>query len=109
MPTVEVFVNGRRHEVQCGEGEEGRVKRLAGYVDRKINELGRGQNQPGDTRLLLLASLMVADELSDISEELARVRGLLEERTSMSEQAAAAAVEEVARHLDAIAAHLEHA
>lgn len=107
MPTVEVSVNGRRHVVQCGEGEEGRVRRLASYVDRKISEIAKGQMQLGDSRLLIMASLVVADELSDAFDEIKRLQAALENRTSEREQEAAAAVERVAQQLDTIAAQLE--
>ena len=70
MPTIEVLVNGRRHAVQCGQGEEARVRQLASYVDRRIAELARGQSQVGDARLMLMASLVVADELSDAFDEI---------------------------------------
>ena len=63
MPMIEVSVNGRRHSVQCGDGEEARVRQLAAYVDRRVSDLARGQTQLGDARLLLMASLLVADEL----------------------------------------------
>jgi cell division protein ZapA len=105
MPTVEVSVNGRRHVVQCGEGEESRVRRLASYLDRKINELAKGQMQLGDTRLLIMVSLLVADELSDAFDEIKRLQDALEER----ERETAAAIERVAQQLNAIAAHLESA
>jgi cell division protein ZapA len=109
MPMVEVTVNGRRHAVQCGLGEEARVKRLASYIDRRVAELAKGQAQQGDTRLLLMASLLVADELSDAFDEIKRLQSALEERTTENEQQAAAAVEQVARELEAIAARLESA
>ncbi len=109
MPTVEVSVNGRRHLVQCGEGEEARVRQLASYVDRRVSDLARGQTQVGDARLLLMASLLVADELSDAFDEIKRLKAALEGRASATEEQAAAAVEAVARELDAIAAQLESA
>jgi cell division protein ZapA len=109
MPMVEVTVNGRRHAVQCGVGEEARVKRLASYIDRRVSELAKGQAQQGDTRLLLMASLMIADELSDAFDEIKRLQSALEERTVEGEQQAAVAVEQVARELEAIAARLESA
>ena len=110
MPMVEVTVNGRRHAVQCGVGEEARVKRLASYIDRRVAELAKGHDaQQGDTRLLLMASLLVADELSDAFDEIKRLQSALEERTAENEQQAAAAVEQVARELEAIAARLESA
>ena len=109
MPTVEIMVNGRRHMVQCGEGEEGRLKRLASYLDRRITDLAKGQMQAGDTRLLLMAGLLIADELSDALDEIKRLRTALEERASESEQQATAAIEQAAQRLQAIAAQLESA
>jgi cell division protein ZapA len=109
MPMVEVSVNGRRHLVQCGEGEQARVQQLAAYVDRRVSDLARGQTQVGDARLLLMASLLVADELSDAFDEIKRLKAALEGRAGEAEERAAAAVEAVARELDAIAAQLETA
>jgi cell division protein ZapA len=109
VPQVEIMVNGRRHMVQCGEGEEGRVRQLAAYVDRQVADLARGQTQVGDARLLLMASLLVADKLSDAFDEIKQLKALLEERSDDTERRAAAVVEDVAQQLDAIAAHLERA
>jgi cell division protein ZapA len=109
MPTIEVLVNGRRHAVQCGPGEEGRVRQLASYVDRRIADLARGQTQVGDARLLLMASLVVADELSDAFDEIKRLRASLEEHGGGSEREAALALERAAEQIDAIAAELESA
>ena len=47
MPTIEVLVNGRRHAVQCGQGEEARVRQLASYVDRRVTDLARCPVGPG--------------------------------------------------------------
>lgn len=107
MPTVDVFVNGRTHQVQCGEGEEQRVKRLASYIDRRISDLAKGQVQVGDSRLLLMASLLVADELSDAFDEIKRLQAALDQRVAEVEQQAAEAVERVAQQVDAIAAELD--
>jgi cell division protein ZapA len=109
MPMVEITVNGRRHMVQCGEGEEGRVRQLAAYVDRQVADLARGQTQVGDARLLLMASLLVADKLSDAFDEIKQLRATLDGRAEDAERRAAAVVEDVAQQLDAIAAQLERA
>jgi cell division protein ZapA len=110
MPTVEILVNGRRHEVQCGVGEESRVRQLAAYVDRRIADLSKGQSQIGDARLLLMASLVVADELSDAFDEIKRLRATLEgEGIGDGERRAATALERAARQIQAIAADLERA
>jgi cell division protein ZapA len=108
MPTVEILVNGRRHEVSCGEGEEARLRQLASYVDRRINDLARGQSQIGDARLLLMASLVVADELSDAFDEIKRLRTTLEgQGGNDAEHEAAAVLDQVAQRIEAIAGQLE--
>jgi cell division protein ZapA len=107
MPMVEILVNGRRHELACGDGEEARVRQLAAYVDRRIGDLAKGQSQIGDARLLLMVSLVVADELSDAFDEIKRLRAELEGQGGDSEGRATNALEQVARRIEAIAAELE--
>jgi cell division protein ZapA len=109
MATVDITVNGRHHIVQCGDGEEGRVRRLAAYIDKRVADLAKGQAQGGDTRLLLMATLLIADELSDALDEIKRLQTTLNQRVREVEHSSAAAVERVAKHLDAIAAELEKA
>jgi cell division protein ZapA len=109
MPMVEVTVNGRPYAMQCGVGEEARVKRLASYIDRRASEIAKGETQLGGTQLLLMASLHIADELSDAFDEIKRLQSALQERAVEGEQQAAAAVERAARELEAIAARLESA
>ena len=83
---------------------------MASYLDRRIADLARGQSQIGDARLLLMASLVVADELSDAFDEIKRLRATLEgQGVDDSERAAAGVVEQVAQQIDAIAAELERA
>ena len=108
MPTIEVLVNGRRQAVQCGPGEEARLRQLASYVDRRIADLARG-TPVGDARLLLLATLKIADELSDAFDEIKHLRASLEEQGRGSEREAAAVLEQAAQRIEAIAAELEKA
>ena len=116
MPMIDITVNGRRHSVQCGDGEEARVKGLAAYIDRKIAELALGNNQVGDARLMLLASLMVADELSDAYDKIKELETRLDGAGPAaagagadSERRAAAMIEQVAEQLNAVAVELERA
>lgn len=65
MAQVTVKVNGREYELTCGDGEEAHLIRLASYLDGKITALrGNGVNL-GDAQLLLMAGLVIADELND--------------------------------------------
>lgn len=110
MGMVEVTVNGRRHQVQCDDGQEVRLRRLGGYIDgcaaRLVQQHGTGVSEG---KLLLLTGLLVADELADALEELKRTKAQLAEATRKGEDEAAAAVRGVAERLERLAAALESA
>ncbi len=80
MAKVMVTLNGRHYAVGCEDGQEDHLKRLAAHVDRHIEELVGQVGQVGEVRLFLMASLMVADELSDA---LARVDNIKAEMASL--------------------------
>ena len=65
MPQVTVLIKSHEYEVACGEGQEKRTAELAAYVDSKVKSLVAAVGNVGDQRLLLLASLLLVDELWD--------------------------------------------
>ncbi len=65
MPLVNVMVNGRAYTLACDDGEEEHLKTLASLVDGKVRELLGSVGQVGDQRLLLMASLLMADDLHE--------------------------------------------
>ena len=107
MPTLEVTINGRRHQLQCAEGEEARLRRLAVYVDARVAELAKQHGQVGDARLLVLASLLIADELSDAYDEIKRLKSAVDAQTREGEEQAAAAMDRLAVRLEQLAAALQ--
>ena len=74
MGQVSVPVNGRSYTLNCEDGQETRIRRLAQYVDAKIGEFVASAGQVGEARLLLLAALVIADELSDANDALEQER-----------------------------------
>jgi cell division protein ZapA len=104
MGMVDVTVNGRTHTVQCDDGQETRLKRLAQYVDGRVRELGGTNGQIGDLRLLVLTSLIIADELSDAYDEIKRLRSSLADTTKIGEQKLAEELQRVAEQIERLAA-----
>jgi cell division protein ZapA len=62
MPLVNVLVNGRAYTIACDDGEEDHLRELGTFVDKRVQELTGSVGQVGDTRLLLMAGLVIADE-----------------------------------------------
>jgi cell division protein ZapA len=65
MPLVEVMVNGREYQIGCDIGQEDRLRELAQMFDKRVQALAKSVGQVGDARLLLMAGLVLADELSN--------------------------------------------
>ena len=70
MPQIEISLNGRRYPVACQPGEEDRVRSVAAFVDSRLAELKASAVHASDTQLLVMASLLLADELFDMREQL---------------------------------------
>ena len=70
MGQVTVTLNGRTYRLRCGDGEEKRLSELAEHLSLRIDRLAMDFGQPGDERLLLMAALLVTDELLDLRARL---------------------------------------
>jgi len=75
MGQISVPVNGRPFTLICDDGQETRIRRLAQYVDAKVSQFVANVGQVGDAKLLLLAALVITDELVDANEALQQERG----------------------------------
>jgi cell division protein ZapA len=107
MPLVDITIAGRRHQVQCGEGEQTRLRRLASYVDSKAIEVAQGNPQLSESRLLLLTTLLISDELLDSYDELKRVRDEAQRERQEQEAQSSKAIEDLASRLEQLAESLE--
>ncbi|MGK2285990.1 cell division protein ZapA [Pedomonas sp. V897] len=71
MGQVTIAVGGRHYSLVCGDGEEPQLQRLAAYVDEKAETLSASLGRLSEPRLLLMASLLITDELMDLKAQLA--------------------------------------
>jgi cell division protein ZapA len=69
-----ITVNGRSYPIACEEGQEKHLAELGAYVDKRVKDLVASVGQVGDTRLLVMASLLIADELSELYDEMDTLR-----------------------------------
>lgn len=89
MGQVQVTINGRAYRLDCADGQEHRLKELAGYVNEKVEQLVQNFGQAGDVRLLLMAALMTADELFDLREAHVQLEEALTAPPAKTEEPAA--------------------
>lgn len=70
MAQVTLRVNGYNYLVGCEDGQERHLEAMAETIQRRIDSV-KAIGQHGEARLLLLASLLLADDLHDKEAALA--------------------------------------
>jgi cell division protein ZapA len=63
MGQVAITLNDRTYRLVCDDGEEDHLVTLAQIVKAKIDTLRADVGHVGDERLMLMAALLIADEL----------------------------------------------
>lgn len=70
MAEVSVTINGRVYRMACDPGQEDHLARLGRELDQRITQLRESFGEIGDTRLAVMAAIMVADELAEMKRRL---------------------------------------
>ena len=65
MAEIELTIAGRPYRVACRAGEEDNLRAAAALVDAKSKEALAGLGTLSESRLLLFASLLLADQIVD--------------------------------------------
>jgi len=108
MANIDVDVAGRRYNVACRDGEEDHLRSLAAIVDKRAGDAASALGGLTETRQLLFAALLIADDLketragaglpdptppppdTEVAEALERLAGRMENLADSLEREAAA-------------------
>jgi cell division protein ZapA len=70
MAQVTLRINGYAYTVGCQDGEEQHLQLMAGEVERRIEGIKSAIGQSGESRMLVMAALMMADDLYEAEKKL---------------------------------------
>lgn len=109
MAQVTVKINGYAYNVGCENGQEQHLQEMAQQVEGRIDGIKTLRGGPtGEGRLLVLAALLMADELHDLHIELANMRKLSGMASpAEAEKADSKRLNRIARKAEEIAAGLD--
>ena len=110
MGQVSVTLNGRAYRLECGSGEEAHLVELAEYLGTHVDTMKHKFGQVGDDRLILMAALMVTDELWEARRQMQEMKVTLAESKrdkSTADETARSMQAEVAARVGAAAQRLE--
>jgi cell division protein ZapA len=116
MAEVSVTINGRVYRMACDPGQEDHLARLGRELDQRIGQLRESFGEIGDTRLAVMAAIMVADELAEVKrrlrssdqevQSLKDARERAAQRNEDGERALAGVLEEAAERIERLAQSL---
>lgn len=86
MPEVNVSIGGRDFAVACQDGEEHFLRSAARMLDIEASVLVDQAGRMPETRMLLMAGLMLADKTAGMEEELRQVKLRLSDALEEAEQ-----------------------
>ena len=70
MPDLEISIGGRSFSVSCQPGEEHFLRAAAALIDNEAQPLVTQMGRMPETRMLLMAGLMLADRTAAVEDEL---------------------------------------
>ncbi len=97
MAQVTLKINGFAYTVGCQDGEEDHLVAMAGEIERRIDSIRTVAGQTGEARMLVMASLLMADDLFELGQAL----------TAAEKKAGVPADPKVARKLGRLARRAE--
>ncbi len=74
MAQVTVRINGYAYTLGCEDGQETHLHAMAAKVEERIGSIKALGGQTGEAKLLVLAAILMADELHDQSQLLDRLK-----------------------------------
>jgi len=98
MASVNATIAGRQFRLACEDGQEEHLQSLARDLDASIEELRQKFGEIGDTRLTVMAALVLADEKAEMAQKMRK----LEDEVVALEDARAASVERARAASDAV-------
>lgn len=110
MGQVSVTLNGRTYRLECSEGEESHLIELAEYLGSHVDTMRRKFGQVGDDRLILMASLVVTDELWELRRQLEDMKTALAQANrdkTVADETAKSVQADVTARISAAADRLE--
>lgn len=104
MAQVTLRIDGHAYSIGCNDGEEPHLLAMADEVQKRVERAKSLGANSGETRLLAMAALFMADELHDAQAELAALK---KSARPAGERTKAERVSRLAERAEEIAARAE--
>jgi cell division protein ZapA len=80
MPEVRITIGGREFDVACQEGEEHYLRTAAKMLDEEASVLTSQAGRMPESRMLLMAGLMLADKTASVEDRASEIQAQLDKK-----------------------------
>lgn len=108
MAEITLKINNRGYGLFCDEGQEERLTELASYVNSRLEDIAAAGAASNEAHLLVLTSLVMADEVFDMREELSALKAKTQNITDASSPRSEEEDIMIARAIEQLAGRVEH-
>lgn len=111
MAQVDITIHGRSYGISCQDGQEQRVIDLGHYVDARIKDIAKAGGAMSESHLLVLTTLMLADEVFDLRDNLGDLSDQVrrDEANQNEEAVMVDVIEGLAGRIDTVAKRIQNA
>lgn len=109
MSKADIVIRGKTISIACAEGQEAHLQELGRRFNARIQALEETIGDVGDLRLLVAAGLSLVDELDEAKQQSVPSEEVsdLDNRITLIERTAAAALSDAANRINRIAEQIE--
>ena len=108
MAQVTLRINGFNYTLGCPDGEESHLHARAEEVVKRIDTAKASVGQSGESRMLVMAALMLADDLFESRKRVAELEAEPAGAPAKPDRKLATRINRMAKRAEDIAADLEH-
>jgi len=108
MAQVTVRINGFAYTVGCKDGEEQHLLSMAAEVERRIETIRASAGPSGESRMLVMASLLMADDLYEMGRSLRAAQSGRPGEAPIADPRLGRRLGKLAKRAEEIALDLEH-
>jgi cell division protein ZapA len=113
MAQVTLRINGYAYTLGCQDGEEDHLHAMAAEVDQRINSVKASAGPSGEARMLVIAALLMADDVYEMRQRVAEAEADKAGSDSVASPPASDTrlgrrLGKLAKRAEDIAAELEH-
>ncbi len=107
MTIVDITIGKRQIQLECTPGEEQKLKSLASDLDRRVTAIGKSLGEGNDKILLLMAALMMQDEINELQKKTGEPNSGESEQEVLKIKTAVDSISKLCLHIEDIADRLE--